>query len=197
MAKKITPDQIFETALEVFSRYGLRRSRVEDIAHELGVATGTLYRYVKDKNDLYEKTVMFAIKRWQAKVLEAIAGIEDVKEQFLVMGRKGYGYLAEDVHLRQILVDDPSIFPLSPRKVRFPEIDTASVNLIKSILKKGMTSGVFREIDIDLTAELFYSFYVMFIIKTYIKSEGYSTEQMFEQGLDLILTGLLRGTPDP
>lgn len=197
MAKKLTPDQIFETALEVFSRYGFRRSRVEDIANALGVATGTLYRYVKDKNDLYEKTVRFGIKRWQAKVFEAIAGIEDVREQFLVMGRKGYGYLAEDVHLRQILVDDPSIFPLSPRKERFPEIDTASVNLIKSILKKGMTSGVFREIDIDLTAELFYSFYVMFIIKTYIKSEGHSTERMFEQGLDLIMNGLLRGTPDP
>ncbi len=196
MAKKINLDQIYETALEVFSRYGFKRSRVEDIAQELGVATGTLYRYVKDKNDLYEKTVMFGIKRWQIKVFESIAGIEDVKEQFLTMGRKGYGYLAEDVHLRQILVDDPSIFPLSPRKVRFPEIDTASVNLIKSILKKGVTSGVFRKIDIDLTAELFYSFYVMFIIKTYIKSDGYSTEQMFENGLDLILTGLLRRTAD-
>jgi len=192
MAQKTSPDKIFETALAVFAKYGFRRTRVEDIATELDIATGTLYRYVKNKKDLYEKTVMFGIKRWQTKVFEAIAGIEDVTEQFIVMAKKGYGYLADDVHLRQILITDPSIFPLTPRKVRFPEIDIASINLIKSILKKGVKKKVFCNIDIDMTAELFYSFYVMFIIKTYIKSDGHSTQQMFENGLELILNGLLR-----
>ncbi len=196
MAKKTTPEKIFETALEVFARYGFRRTRVEDIATELDMATGTLYRYVKDKKDLYEKTVRFGIRRWQSKVFEAIADVEDVTEQFIVMGKKGYGYLAEDLHLRQILIDDPSIFPLAPRKVRFPEIDTASINLIKSILQKGVEQEKFANIDIDMTAELFYSFYVMFIIKTYIKSDGHSTEEMFEHGLELILTGLLSRKPD-
>lgn len=191
MAGKTSPDRIFETALEIFARYGFRRTRVEDIAGELDMAVGTLYRYVKDKKDLYEKTVMFGIRRWQGKVFEAIDGIDDAVEQFTVMGKKGYGYLADDVHLRQILIDDPSFFPLTPRKVRFPEIDTASVNLIKSILKKGIGQKVFRNIDIDMTAELFYSFYVMFIIKTYIKSDGHSTQEMFEYGLSLILNGLL------
>ncbi len=192
MAQKTSPDKIFETALAVFAKYGFRRTRVEDIATELDIATGTLYRYVKNKKDLYEKTVMFGIKRWQTKVFEAIAGIEDVTEQFIVMAKKGYGYLADDVHLRQILITDPSIFPLTPRKVRFPEIDIASINLIKSILKKGVKKKVFCNIDINMTAELFYSFYVMFIIKTYIKSDGHSTQQMFENGLELILNGLLR-----
>lgn len=191
MAKKTTPEKIFETALEVFAKYGFRRTRVEDIAKDLDIATGTLYRYVKDKKDLYEKTVRFGIRRWQSKVFEALADVEDVTEQFIVMGKKGYGYLADDVHLRQILIDDPSIFPLTPRKERFPEIDTASINLIKSILQKGVDQKVFRDVDIEMTAELFYSFYVMFIIKTYIKSDGHSTQQMFEHGLNLILKGLL------
>ena len=191
MSPKTSPGQIFEISLEIFAKYGFRRTRVEDIANELDIAAGTLYRYVKDKKELYEKTVMFGIRRWQAKVFEAIAGIEDVTDQFVVMGKKGYGYLADDVNLRQILINDPSIFPLTPRKVRFPEIDTASVNLIKSILKKGVEQEVFANIDIDITAELLYSFYVMFIIKTYIKSDGHSTKEMFEKGLSLILNGLL------
>lgn len=192
MTKITNTETIFETALIVFARFGFRRTRMEDIADELDMATATLYRYVKDKRDLYEKTVSFGIQRWQAKVFEAVSPIADVTAQFVTMCRKGYGYLAEDVNLRQIMINDPTIFPLSPRKVRFPEIDAASIGLIKTILQKGIDTGVFRPIDVDHTAELFYSIYVMFIIKAYVKSEERSTREMFDEGLDLILNGLLK-----
>lgn len=191
MAKITSPDKISEAAARVFARYGFRRARMEDVAAELDVAPATLYRYVNDKRDLYEKTVAHGIRRWQSRVFEAVAGIDDVTEQFVVMCRKGYGYLAEDADLRQIMIDDPTIFPLSPRKVRFPEIDSASIGLIRSILQKGVDSGVFRPVDVDHVAELLYSIYVMFIIKTYVKSEEHSTHRMFEEGLTLILNGLL------
>lgn len=191
MSKKTSREEIFEAALKVFARYGLRRTRMEDIAVELNMATATLYRYVRDKRDLYEQTVAHGIKRWQSRVFEAISGIDDVTEQFVTMCRRGYGYLAEDSDLRQIMVDDPAIFPLSPRKERFPEIDSASIGLIKSILQKGIDRGVFRPVDVDHVAELFYSIYVMFIIKAYVKSEQHSTRKMFEEGVNVILKGLL------
>ncbi len=192
MRKKTTPEKIYETALKVFAKYGFQRTRVEDITGELDMATGTLYLYVKNKKDLYEKTVSHGIKKWQGKVFEAIVDIDDVREQFLAMCKRSYGYLAEDVNLRQVLINDPSIFPLSPRKVRFPEIDIASINLIKEILQKGIDRQVFRNVDVDHVAELFYSIHVMFIIKTYVKSEGRSAEKMFDEGLDLMLNGLIK-----
>ncbi len=63
--------------------------------------------------------------------------------------------------------------------------------MIRNLLKKGIDSGVFRKVNVDQTAELFYSIYVMFIIKTYIKSEGQSTQEMYEDGIDILLNGLL------
>ncbi|MBU3916428.1 TetR/AcrR family transcriptional regulator [bacterium] len=191
MAKKNSLDEICEASVRIFAKYGFRRTRVEDIAIELGVATGTLYRYVKDKKDLYEKSVEYGISKWQKKVIEAVSGVENVKEQFITMCTKSYQYLTQDADMHKILIDDPSIFPLSPRKVRFPDIDTASLNMIRNLLIKGIDSGVFRKVNIDQTAELFYSIYVMFIIKTYIKSEGQSTQEMYEEGIDLLLNGLL------
>ncbi|MFZ5572318.1 MAG: TetR/AcrR family transcriptional regulator [Thermodesulfobacteriota bacterium] len=195
MAKKSTPDQIFTAALAVFARYGLRRTRMEDIARELDLATATLYRYVKDKLDLYEKTVAFGIRRWQAKVFEAVSAETDVTRQFVTMARKGYEYLAGDEDLRRILINDPAIFPLSPRKVRFPDIDKASIALIRQILQHGIDTGVFRPVDVALVSDLLYSVYVMFIIKAYIKSEEDSDRRMFEEGLDLIVRGLLASAP--
>ena len=191
MAKKLTQEEIFETALKTFARYGFRRARVEDVAKDLNVAVGTLYRYVKDKKDLYERTVEFGIRSWQGRVMEAIQGMDNPLDKFRLMGMKGYDYLEQEPDLRQILMDDPTIFPLSPRKIRFPEIDSTSISLIKSILTDGVEQKVFRDVDIEATANILYSIYVMFIIKTYVKSEETSTRQMFEKGLELILHGLV------
>lgn len=55
----------------------------------------------------------------------------------------------------------------------------------------GSDEKKYRRIDIKYVTDLLYSIYGMFFIKTYIKSEGKSTRKMFDQGLDLILSGLM------
>ena len=183
---------IYEAALRVFARYGFRRTRVEDIADELGMTKGNLYLYVENKRDLYEKAVAHGLTRWQEMVLRAVEKADDVVEQFQVLCRKSYSYLSRDVSLRTVLVNDPTVFPLSSREDPFSEINRASVGTLRKVLKRGVRLGRFREVDVDQVAELLYSVYVMFIIRTYVKAEGKSTQKMFEQGLDIVLHGLLR-----
>jgi AcrR family transcriptional regulator len=183
---------IYEAALRVFARYGYRRTRVEDIADELGMTKGNLYLYVENKRDLYEKAVAHGLFRWQEMVVKAIEKIDDVVEQFLVMCKKSYSYLSRDVSLRTVLVNDPTVFPLSSKEDPFYEINHASTQLLREVLQRGVRQGKFREVDVDQVSELLYSVYVMFIIKTYVKSEGKSTQKIFEQGLDIILHGLLK-----
>lgn len=183
---------IYEAALRVFARYGYRRTRVEDIADELGMTKGNLYLYVRNKRDLYEKAVAHGLLRWQNMVGRSIEKKDDAVDRFTVMCRKGYTYLSRDVSLRAVLVNDPSIFPLSSKDDPFYEINRSSVNMLRAVLEKGVETGRFREVDVNNLAELLYSIYVMFIIKTYVKSEGKSTQKMFEQGLDVVIQGLLK-----
>lgn len=186
-------NRIYDAALKVFAKYGYRRTRVEDIASELGMTKGNLYLYARDKKELYEKAVSHGLLRWQAKVRDAVAGVEGVKEQFITMCQKSFRYLSRDVALRAILINDPAIFPLSSREDRFKEINRTSMDMLESLLKKGIDDKVFREVDVRYVTDMLFSIYVMFIIKTYIKSEGKSTSRMFEQGVDLVLNGLLTG----
>jgi len=191
MSKKFTVEQIYSAAIPVFARYGYKRTRIKDVSSELDMVSGTLYRYVKDKRDLYEKSVAHGFMRWQAKVRASIEETDDIKEQFVCLCLKSYLYLSQDRDIQKILMNDPSIFPLSPRKIRFPGIDNTSLDMIKTLLTKGMAQGIFQTVDVDTTAEFLYSIYVMFIIKTYIKSENNSSSQIYEQGIKLILNGLL------
>ena len=183
---------IYDAALKTFARFGYKKATVEDIAAAAGMTKGNLYLYVKDKRDLYEKSVAHGLLKWQGRVREEVSREEDVEKQFLILGAKAYEYLAEDDSLRTILINDPSIFPLSPSEDRFEHINNESISMLKSVLKKGIAEKRFGEIDVDYTAQFLFSIYVMFIIKTYVKSEGSSTGRMFQEGLQIIMRGLLK-----
>lgn len=184
--------QIYDAALKTFARFGYKKATVEDIAAAAGMTKGNLYLYVKDKRDLYEKSVAHGLLTWQNKVREEISYETDVEKQFLLLGAKAYEHLAQDDTLRTILINDPSIFPLSPTEDRFAHINNESISMLKHVLNKGIEEERFGDIDVDHTAQFLFSIYVMFIIKTYVKSEGSSTGKMFQEGLRIILHGLLK-----
>ncbi|MBF0118469.1 MAG: TetR/AcrR family transcriptional regulator [Desulfobacterales bacterium] len=191
MKKNIKQFQIYATALKLFAKYGFKRTRVEDIANELNMTKGNIYLYTKDKKSLYQETVAYALQNWQELVKNEIQKAEDVVERFKIMSLKAYEYLSQMPYLCKILIDDPSIFPLSPKEDHFIEINKISINIIKSILSQGIKENRFRNVNVDVVAEVLFSVYIMFIIKTYIKPESGANMDMFKIGLDLILEGLI------
>lgn len=50
-------DDLVRAALRVFARDGFRRAQVSDVAREMGVALGTVYRYVESKEALFAVVV--------------------------------------------------------------------------------------------------------------------------------------------
>lgn len=188
-------NEILDAALKLFAIYGFRKTTVEDVAEKIGMTTSNLYFYVKNKRDLYEKTVSRALQRWRDSVAGAVAETDDVVEKFSVMATQSFEYLAGDEDLRAILIKDPSIFTLTPGEDRFYEINYGAMQMIKSILIQGIEEGRFYPVDVDHTTELFFSIYIMFLIKTYVKSEGISTVRMYDEGMKIILRGLCRDHP--
>ena len=116
-------------------------------------------------------------------------------EKFKIMTTKSFEYLSHQEDLRSILIMDPGIFTLSPEEDRFYEINQGAMLLIKEILLQGIEESVFYKVDVDHMTELLFSIYIMFLIKTYIKSEGSSAFRMYEEGVALILRGLCRKEP--
>jgi AcrR family transcriptional regulator len=183
---------IFRAALKLFSRYGYKKTTVEDVAAEVGMTKSNLYFYVDSKRELYEQSIRHALKQWRDSVATAIAEKNDVVEKFKVMALTSFQYLAGDEQLRSILIMDPAIFTLTPAEDRFHEINRDAMLLIKEILVQGIKEGRFHEIDVNHTTEFLFSVYIMFLIKTYIKSEGVSAFRMYEEGTALVLRGLCR-----
>lgn len=67
-----TKENIFNTALRLFARDGYEASSVSDIAGELGITKGALYKHYKNKRDIFESIVarMYQIDAERAKKYE-------------------------------------------------------------------------------------------------------------------------------
>ena len=191
MKKRQDPEKIFDAAIAVFAKYGFKKATLDDIALELGMTKSNLYHYVKDKENLYEQAVAHGMLKWQRLVAEAVTKEKDVVAQFKCLCSTAFQYLARDVEMRTILVNDPSIFSISPKEDRFKSINNTSITMLKNIITKGIEENKFRSVDVGHTSEFLFSVYVMFIIKTYVKSEGSSTEILFTEALDLFIHGLI------
>lgn len=50
-------DDLVRAAFRVFAREGFRRAQVSDVAREMGVALGTVYRYIESKEALFALVV--------------------------------------------------------------------------------------------------------------------------------------------
>jgi AcrR family transcriptional regulator len=183
-------ENIYQAALTVFSEYGFQKTTMEDVAGRLGMTKGNLYLYVKNKKDLYHKTVAHALEAWQSRVLEAVAAQTDVTAKFRVMCFKAVEYLAQDSLLRNLLVRDPEIFPMFPDKDPFADINGNSIALIRSTVVQGIAEGVFRPVDPDRISDVVFMIYKMFIIRMYIRAEDNALHDMFEDTVDLCTRGL-------
>lgn len=181
---------LYDTSLKIFAQYGYKKTTMEDIATALDMTKGNLYLYAQNKKDLYESTVAYALKNWQLYAASAMDAVNDIYDKIKTYTEKGYEYLCLNGDLRQIILQDPSIFPLSTHEDRFNNINTESMGILKELLEEGIRQNKFRKIDVQVTAELLYSIYVMFIIKTYVKSEFSSPEILMESALDLLLNGI-------
>ncbi len=192
MSRTIKENRIFDAALKLFAEYGYKKTTIEDVANELGMTPGNIYFYVKNKKDLYEKTVQSALGRWRDSVAESVAAETGAPEKFRVMAERSFEYLRGRDDILSVLSRDPDIFTLTPGEDRFYDINAGAMLLMKDILQQGVREKSFHRMNVDRATEFLFSVYIMFLIRAYVKPEGENVAEMFREGLELILRGLRR-----
>ena len=85
MLKKLTQSQqdtILERAVEEFGRNGLERAAISEIARRSGVSVGVIYKYYKNKEELFEQCLKYQKEENKPaqKIHETEIKIEELKD---------------------------------------------------------------------------------------------------------------------
>ena len=100
-------ENIIEAAIRVFSRYGVKRATMNDIASEAGVARQTLYNVYASKEDVLRGTIRWHAERSVAAIEAECAATDALGEQldvvfkYLVVGP--FELLSATPHADEIL----------------------------------------------------------------------------------------------
>src|SRR4051812_5817890 len=74
-------EAILEAAGRLFARVGFARSDLDELASELGVGKGTLYRYFPTKSELFLAAVDRAMRALHAEIAAAAESASDPLDQ--------------------------------------------------------------------------------------------------------------------
>lgn len=138
--------RIIQAATKLFARYGIRKTTIDDIAQEAGIAKGTIYLYFKSK----EEIIAVSVKESTKEILTRISGAAD-KESTIAGKLKAIALERINFHheMRELLGISKEIhFEILTYMQLTPEVSKEALNyfqqemkLVAQILQKGIDSG--------------------------------------------------------
>jgi AcrR family transcriptional regulator len=144
-------EEILKAAARVFAQRGFQSALVEEVARAAGVGKGTVYRYFKDKEDLFFSIIDHAVaklidsmkqaSRSGGEPADCLRGIFEALADF-ALDNKPFFKLLHQVDPRH-------------RMKRFGHIRRQNqriLSITEDVIRKGMKSGDFRRGDARLWA---------------------------------------------
>lgn len=141
---KRTEQQILNAALRVFSRDGISRARIADIAAEAGISTSTLYEYYKSKEDLAYDVPMSHLAAFFEDFRAAVRDKSGARERLSLYLSMSADYAREHADWARLLYLEiwPSVI-VNDTELR-ESIDDFS-RVVIFLIKQGVAEGIWSE----------------------------------------------------
>jgi AcrR family transcriptional regulator len=144
-----TPQQaekILTVAARLFATHRFHEARMEDIAAEAGVGKGTLYRYFKDKEELYLALLERAADGWTRWLDAATEGIERPRARLEAFITAAMGYFDQHAHLFDLIQHAEA---MQRPGTRFPwqQVRNHSRQMLLDLFEAGKKAGEFAIAD--------------------------------------------------
>ncbi|OGL38084.1 MAG: hypothetical protein A2042_07000 [Candidatus Schekmanbacteria bacterium GWA2_38_11] len=182
--------EILSAAAKIFREKGYQRATIQDVAEEVGLLKGSIYYYIKSKQELLFKIGITPLKAITDE-LKGIVSQETSPEEKLRAAIKTR-LKAFDEYYPDIFVFLHERFDELPEKERsfLKKGQKEDETLWIKILKEGIEKGTFRKgVDIKMTAKAI-SGMCHWMYKWYKKDGRLSTDQIAEVFFDFVINGI-------
>lgn len=181
-------EKIISAATSLFSRYGLEKTTMEDIAKAAKKGKSSLYYYFKSKEEVFAEVIKKEIAGLKTAIIEAIEKEDDPYNKFRKFVDARLNYLNEKADQYTNVKDEHL------KHYEFVENLTADysnweISTIKNIVEYGRDKGLFEVTDLDsISQALFFA----------LKGLEYPwainlTRKEIEKSVEALVDVLLRG----
>ena len=149
--KEARPGELLDAALDLFVEKGFSATRVEEVAARAGVSKGTLFLYFQSKEDLFKAVVRENIANKFPTWQEEFISFEGTSAQLLRYALFSWWERIGNTRasgITKLVMSEAQNFPEIAEFYQEEVIKPGNA-MIRRILERGVTSGEFRDIDLE------------------------------------------------
>jgi AcrR family transcriptional regulator len=144
-------DQIIEASRIIFSKYGFKKTTMDEIAQAIGKGKSSIYYYFPGKDDIYKAVIEKEATIMHETVQKAVLQLDDPIEKFKVYVTIRMKAFRDMVNFYDAIRNELRSNLDFINKIR-QKYDTDEMDFVDSFLKEGVKQGLFQIEDTDLTA---------------------------------------------
>jgi AcrR family transcriptional regulator len=184
-------ESILCAATRLFARFGFKKTSVDQIAKDAGVAKGTVYLAADTKEDLFYQAVHREVRAYTAELAKLIDPRKPADIMLAEITLAGLKYLEERPLVRDLIFGNHQIL-LPEWADRLDELRALGRANGAEIIRLGMRQGIFRpDLDVDELSMLLED---MAIATQVFHNRGAQKEERLRKRLvaafDLLMNGI-------
>ena len=184
-------ERIIQSAVECFSKYGLDRTRMDDVAQKADLSKGTLYLYFKSKEDLF-----YVICENNLRVLkEQLSHIFATTKEDLVSNAEQF---YENFHKEEKRESEKVFCEIIAESARNPKLQKMlytqrikTFNVVREYLDRQMEKGFFKkDTDTEAIASGFVALYDGLIASEFLGVSVNHSKRSWRKTVRAIIMGI-------
>ncbi|MCA1981172.1 MAG: TetR family transcriptional regulator [Calditerrivibrio sp.] len=148
--------RILNAAIYIIARKGFHNTKVKDIADRAGVASGTVYNYFSNKNDILLSIMILKINEYVKSAKQGIEDVSDPREKIKILTKYHLSAMQSNPDLALVLqleLRQPSKEFRDKVRKNLREY----FNFIEDIIRDGVEKGFFnKNLNIYFAREMFF-----------------------------------------
>jgi len=183
-------DQIIETASRIFSKYGFRKTTMDEIARVMGKGKSSIYYYFKNKEEIYEAVIDRETEILRRELVRAISQADSPQEKLRRFVEVRMRIFSKLSNVYNAIRTEVVAHLASIEKFR-QKYDREEIHMLQDILQEGVDKGVFRIEDTLLTATAIVTALKGLEVPLFWSGVRKDTEERMNDLLNVLFYGIL------
>lgn len=170
---------LFEMALSLYSKYGIRSVTMDDISRELGVSKKTIYQQVSDKKELVNRVIEYEMDRMNQQMAEMKGNEFNAIDELIKVNKHIHAAIISfsPTFYYDLKKYFPDLFKQWIMKRRALIVDTVTRNM-----SNGKNAGLYRiEMDEHIISRLYVARMEMLQDNDIIKNREFLSHNFFRE----------------
>lgn len=190
--KETMRESIVNAASDIFSKYGYKKTTMDDIAMALGKGKSSIYYYFRNKEEIFQAVLEQEVILLKSKLQKAVNRKKHHKgklKAYIITRMKGFESMIN--FYNAVKNEYLSQFEFIER-IRY-KYDQEEIAVVQGILEEGVEKGDFRIEDPFLASVVIVTSMKGFEIPLYITGKkGQDIEQIVDKLLKMLFNGILK-----